>query len=109
MRGDGSLTSASNASTDADGEPAAGDIDWHPAVRRHIRCDDTILSVANKVGSDAVTLASGSATLAGSAVGPEAISSVGTLTLGGAAAANYTLAGASGSVTITPATILNHV
>jgi hypothetical protein len=62
----------------------------------------TILSVANRVGSDVVNVASGSATLAGAAVGSEAIIS-GTLALGGAQAANYTLVGASGSVSITVA------
>jgi hypothetical protein len=62
-----------------------------------------ILSVGNKVGSDSVTMASGSGTLAGVAVGPEAITSFGTLTLGGASAGNYTLSGASGSVNITKA------
>jgi len=62
----------------------------------------TILSVANIVGSDVVNVASGSATLAAATVGSETITSIGTLTLGGGAAANYTLTGASGSVTITP-------
>jgi hypothetical protein len=61
----------------------------------------TILSVANPVGSDDVSLASGTATLAGAAVGPEAITSVGSLALGGATAGNYTLAGATGTVTLT--------
>ncbi len=61
----------------------------------------SILTVANKVGTDDVTLASGSATLAGSTAGSQSISSVGTLALGGTAAGNYTLTGASGSVTIT--------
>ena len=60
-----------------------------------------ILAVANKVGSDNVTVASGSGTLAGANVGSEAITSFGTLNLGGTAAGNYTLAGASGSVDIT--------
>jgi len=60
-----------------------------------------ILSVANKVGSDNVTVASGSGTLAGANVGSEAITSFGTLSLSGASAGNYTLAGASGSVNIT--------
>lgn len=60
-----------------------------------------ILSVANKVGSDVVTVASGSGTLASANVGPEAITSFGTLALGGGAAGNYTLTGASGAVTIT--------
>ncbi len=60
-----------------------------------------ILSVANKVGSDNVTVVSGSGTLAGANVGSEAIASLGTLALGGTAAGNYTLAGAGGSVNIT--------
>jgi hypothetical protein len=61
----------------------------------------TILSVANPVGSDAVTVASGSATLAAATVGSESITSVGSLVLGGAQAASYTLTGSIGSVTIT--------
>ncbi len=60
-----------------------------------------ILSVGNKVGSDNVAVAAGSGTLAGANVGLEAITSFGTLSLGGTAAGNYTLAGASGTVTIT--------
>jgi uncharacterized protein YfiM (DUF2279 family) len=60
-----------------------------------------ILSVANKVGSDNVTVVSGSGTLASANVGSETITSFGTLSLSGAAAGNYTLAGASGSVNIT--------
>ncbi len=60
-----------------------------------------ILSVANPVGSDVVTVAGGSATLASTNVGPQSITSFASLTLGGAAAGNYTLTGASGSVTIT--------
>ena len=60
-----------------------------------------ILSVANVLGSDNVNLASGSATLAGPGVGLQTIISVGTLALGGTNAASYTLAGATGSVTIT--------
>jgi hypothetical protein len=60
-----------------------------------------ILSVANKVGGDDVTVASGSGTLAGANVGPEAITSFGTLSLGGAAAGNYTELGGSGTVSIT--------
>ncbi|MGO8835888.1 MAG: beta strand repeat-containing protein [Limisphaerales bacterium] len=61
-----------------------------------------ILSVANKVGSDTVTVASGSGVLATAEVGSQAISSLGTLALGGAAAGNYTLSGAGGSVNILP-------
>jgi hypothetical protein len=60
----------------------------------------SILSVANLVGSDNVTL-SGSVGLAGAAMGPEAITDFSGLTLGGGAVADYTLAGASGTVTIT--------
>ena len=63
-----------------------------------------ILSITNKVGADDVTVASGSATLASANVGTPSISSMGTLVLGGAAAPNYTLSGASGSVTINPGT-----
>ena len=62
-----------------------------------------ILSVANKVGGDNVTVASGNGTLAGANVGSEAITSFGTLALGGTAAGNYTLSGASGSVNVTVA------
>jgi hypothetical protein len=61
-----------------------------------------ILSIANLVGSDTVTL-SGSATLAGANAGSQAISSFAGLQLGGTAATNYTLTGASGSVTIAQA------
>ncbi len=64
-----------------------------------------ILSVANKVGGDNVTVMSGSGTLAGANVGSEAITSFGTLALGGTAAGNYTLAVASGSVNITVSTL----
>ena len=60
-----------------------------------------VLSVANQVGSDNVTVASGNGTLGGANVGSEAITSLGNLALGGTAAGNYTLAGASGSVNIT--------
>jgi hypothetical protein len=57
------------------------------------------LTITNLVNSDNVTL-SGSVALAGTNAGPEAITSFSGLTLGGPAAGNYTLAGASGSVTI---------
>jgi len=66
-----------------------------------------ILSVANKVGVDDVTVASGSGTLASSNSGLQSITSFGSLALGGAAAGNYTLTGATGSVSIgTPPHIL---
>jgi alpha-L-arabinofuranosidase len=57
------------------------------------------LSVSNLVGSDNLTL-SGSVTVAGTNAGPQAITSVRDLTLGGMAAANYTLTGAGGVITI---------
>ncbi|HSY17560.1 MAG TPA: Ig-like domain repeat protein [Candidatus Acidoferrales bacterium] len=62
-----------------------------------------ILSVANKVGSDDVTVASGTGGLAGADIGTQAITSPGSLALGGIQAPNYTLTGAGGSVTITQA------
>ncbi len=64
-----------------------------------------ILSVTNKIGSDDVTVASGNGTLAGAGIGVQAITSLGDLALGGASAANYTLSGAGGSVTITAANL----
>jgi hypothetical protein len=62
-----------------------------------------ILSVANTVGGDVVTVASGSGTVASPNIGLQPITSFGTLALGGADAGNYTLTGASGSVNITSA------
>lgn len=62
-----------------------------------------ILSVANKVGVDDVSLASGNATLASANGGLQTVSDASGLSLGGAAASNYTLTGASGSVRINPA------
>ncbi|MGA3266682.1 MAG: YDG domain-containing protein, partial [Verrucomicrobiota bacterium] len=59
-----------------------------------------ILSVVNLVGSDSVTL-SGSVGLAGANAGAQAITSFSGLTLGGGAVGDYTLTGASGTVTIT--------
>ena len=64
----------------------------------------SILSVSNEVGGDDVSL-SGSATLAGQDVGSQSISSFADLTLGGTSAGDYTLTGATGSVTITPAAL----
>ena len=60
-----------------------------------------ILSVVNAINGDLVNVASGVGTLASASVGLEAITSPGSLALGGTAASNYTLTGASGSVTIT--------
>jgi len=62
-----------------------------------------ILTVANKVGVDDVSVASGSGTLASASVGLQTITSLGNLALGGTSAGNYTLAGAGGSVNITTA------
>src|ERR1019366_152451 len=61
------------------------------------------LKVTNPVGSDVVTVTGtgSSGDLAGSGFGVQTISSTAGLSLGGAQAANYTLTGASGSVTIT--------
>jgi hypothetical protein len=64
-----------------------------------------ILTVGNKVGADDVSAASGSGLVASANVGTQPITSVGTLALSGTAAGNYTLAGATGSLTITPATL----
>jgi hypothetical protein len=61
-----------------------------------------ILSVANIVGSDNVTVSAGSAGLASATVGLNAITSNNSLALGGLNAANYTLSGLSGAVVITP-------
>ncbi|MEY2427975.1 MAG: fibronectin-binding autotransporter adhesin [Verrucomicrobiota bacterium] len=99
--GDASLTPAGNAGTTLT-------VNQLPVILTGTRpydgttsADSSILSVSNLVGSDVVTVASGSGTLASANAGSEPISSFGTLALGGASAANYTLAGASGSVTIT--------
>jgi len=62
-----------------------------------------ILSITNLVQGDSLTL-SGSVTLAAADAQAEPITSFAGLTLGGSSAANYTLTGVSGSVTITPAT-----
>ena len=61
----------------------------------------SILTISNAIAPDVVTVASGAATLASKNAGPQAITSIGTLALGGADAANYTLVGATGTVTIT--------
>jgi len=59
------------------------------------------LTVGNRVNGDAVTV-SGSGTLAGRDVGLQALSDVSGLALSNA---NYTLTGAAGAVTVTPATL----
>jgi autotransporter-associated beta strand protein len=63
--------------------------------------DSSILSIANAVSGDDVSL-SGSATLMGAATGTEPIKDVSGLTLIGTTSPNYTLLGYSGSVLITP-------
>lgn len=64
-----------------------------------------ILTVVNALGGDDVSAASGSGILAGTAAGSQPITSFGTLALGGAAAGNYTLLGATGTVNITAGAI----
>jgi len=59
-----------------------------------------ILTITNILGTDDVFLVSGSAGLAGANTGVEPIVSPNTLTLGGAQAANYSVAGLTGSVLI---------
>jgi autotransporter-associated beta strand protein len=99
--GDASLNPASNSGTTLNLNPKPVALAGTRAYDGTATVVAGILSVTNKVGSDAVTVASGSGTLASANVGPEAITSVGTLTLGGAAAGNYTLTGATGLVAIT--------
>ena len=67
--------------------------------------DSPILSVTNAISGDKVDVASGSATLAGKDVALETIMSFAGLTLGNNTAGDYTLTGATGSVTITPAAL----
>jgi len=62
-----------------------------------------ILSVANVVNGDNVLVASGTGGLADKSAGTQGLTSFGDLALGNNPAGNYTLAGASGSVTITQA------
>jgi autotransporter-associated beta strand protein len=66
----------------------------------------SILTIANIVGGDSVYPASGNVGLAGSTPGEQTITSPNTLTLGGAQAASYTVAGLTGSVLITNGTSL---
>ena len=62
-----------------------------------------ILSVANAVNGDNVLVASGTGGLADKSAGTQGLTSFGDLALGNNPAGNYTLSGASGSVTITQA------
>ena len=59
------------------------------------------LAFSNNVDGANLTM-SGSVTLASAAAGSQAITDFSALTLGGSAAGNYTLTGASGSVTVNP-------
>jgi trimeric autotransporter adhesin len=61
----------------------------------------SILTVANVVPGDSVTVASGTAILSGSNVGVQTIKSFAGLILGGSSANNYTLVNANGTVAIT--------
>lgn len=61
----------------------------------------SILTISNAAAGDTVNVASGTATLASKTAGAQAITNVGTLALGDNGSGNYTLSGASGTVTIT--------
>jgi hypothetical protein len=98
--GDGSLSAASSTNTALTFNPLPVALTGTRLYDGTTTAAAGILTVTNKVGGDVVTVASGSGSLASSNAGPEAISSFGTLALGGAAAGNYTLAGASGLVTV---------
>jgi hypothetical protein len=63
-----------------------------------------VLSVTNAALGDDVAVASGEGSLSGSGLGVQTITDFGTLALGGVTGSNYTLAGGSGSVTITGST-----
>ncbi len=59
-----------------------------------------ILTVSNAIAGDTVSVASGSGALAGKDVGTWSLTSLGSLALGNNAKGDYTLTGATGSVTI---------
>lgn len=99
--GDASLSVAGNTNTTLTVNPYPATLIGSRPYDGTTSAAAAILSVTNVLGSDIVTVASGSGTLSSSNVGPETISSFGTLALGGASAGNYTLVGASGAVTIT--------
>jgi filamentous hemagglutinin family protein len=61
-----------------------------------------ILTVANLVGGDTVSVGGGYGLLVNPAVGNERLASFGTLTLGGPSAGNYTFIGGGGIVLVTP-------
>ncbi len=62
----------------------------------------SVLIITNVIGSDDVSLASGSATLAAASVGVQPITSAAGLVLAGTTAGNYTTTGATGSVKVNP-------
>jgi uncharacterized protein (DUF2141 family) len=96
----GGFNAATDASTTLTVKPLPVVLSGARAYDGTTNAAAAILSVANLVGSDSVTL-TGSVGLAGANVGAQAITSFGGLTLGGGAVWDYTLAGASGTVTIT--------
>lgn len=64
-----------------------------------------ILTITNVLPGDTVNVVSGTGVLASRNAGTEALTSFGTLTLGGASANDYTVVGGSGSVLVTPLAI----
>ena len=103
---------SSNTPSDSSASPASQTVNPLAVVLSGTRTYDGttnaaagILSILNIANGDNVTVASGAAGLAGKSTGSEVIVSPGTLTLGGAQAANYTVTGVSGSVLVTAATL----
>jgi hypothetical protein len=64
--------------------------------------DAAILTITNRIGSDDVSVAAGTGVLAAKDIGAQLIVAVGSLTLGGTVAGDYTVSGATGAVTISP-------
>jgi hypothetical protein len=60
------------------------------------------LSVSNKVSGDDVSVTNGPGGMASADIGTNTITSLGSLALAGSTSGNYSLAGASGSVIVTP-------
>ena len=86
-------------------EPLAVSLTGSQAYDGTTNAPAAILFVANAISGDNVTVASGTAGLADKNVPTQAITSFDALVLGNNPAGNYTLTGASGSVTITPVSI----
>jgi len=63
---------------------------------------NSALVVSNVVGTDNVTVASGSGGMASADIGTNAITSLGNLALGGTKGTDYTLTGASGALVVVP-------